>query len=287
MPPPEKGGKLKPDEIDILTKWVSNGAIDPRIGNHQLGGMSKQDAKTWWSYQPIKATEKAASSELIDELIEQRLKSVGLQTTPKASRRELIRRATYDLTGLPPTYQEVLEFQNDGSPDAFLKVINRLLDSKEYGEHWGRHWLDVIRYADTAGENSDRPLPHAWRFRNWVIESVGQDLPFDSFAKLQIAGDLAPPGTSIQDKNNGIVATGYLAVARRYGHNINKDIHLMYEDVIDNVGKAFLGLTIGCPAVTTINTTPLQRKIITRGTESSVAPNSRFQVVSQFLTRAT
>ena len=246
MPPPEKGGKLKPDEVDILTKWVSNGAIDPRIGNHQLGGMSKQDAKTWWSYQPIKATEKAASSELIDELIEQRIKSVGLQTTPKASRRELIRRATYDLTGLPPTYQEVLEFQNDGSPDAFLKVINRLLDSKEYGEHWGRHWLDVIRYADTAGENSDRPLPHAWRFRNWVIESVSQDLPFDSFAKLQIAGDLAPPGTSMQDKNNGIVATGYLAVARRYGHNINKDIHLMYEDVIDNVGKAFLGLTIGC-----------------------------------------
>ena len=246
MPPRDKGGQLKPEEIEILSTWVSQGAIDPRIASQQLGGMSKQDAKTWWSYQPVKAVAKVESAEQIDHFIDQTLESESLRPAPLATRRELIRRATYDLTGLPPTHSEVLNFQNDHSDGAFLKVINRLLDSHEYGEHWGRHWLDVIRYADTAGENSDRPLPHAWRFRNWVIDSINQDMPFTDFTKQQLAGDLAPLGNSIKQKNDGIIATGYLAVARRYGHNINNDIHLMHEDVIDNLGKAFLGLTVGC-----------------------------------------
>jgi len=246
MPPADMGGKLKPAEIEILTTWVARGAIDPRVANEHLGGMSKQDAKAWWSYQPVKSVAKVDSGKQIDHFIDQTLKSEGLRSAPLATRRELIRRATYDLTGLPPTYSEVLEFQEDQSDDAFLKVIDRLLESKEYGEHWGRHWLDIIRYADTAGENSDRPLPHAWRFRNWVIDSINQDMPFTDFTTQQLAGDLAPLGQTNKQKNNGIIATGYLAVARRYGHNINHDIHLMHEDVIDNVGKAFLGMTVGC-----------------------------------------
>jgi len=120
-----------------------------------------------------------------------------------------------------------------------------LLQSPQYGVHWGRHWLDVVRYADTAGENTDRPLPHAWRYRNWVMQSLNADLPFDQFARLQLAGDLLPEAQG-QTKADGIVATGYLAIARRFGHDIDKDIHLMYEDVIDNLGKNFLGLTLGC-----------------------------------------
>jgi len=246
MPPSDKGGKLKNEEIEILTTWVKNGAKDPRVPGQPRAGTTKEDARTWWSYQPLLTTQATDSPVVIDQFIQSALQKQGLTAQTRASRRDLIRRATFDLTGLPPTYQQVTDFEQDESPDAFLEVINRLMDSPEYGEHWGRHWLDVVRYADTAGENSDRPLPHAWRYRNWVIDSFNRDLPFTSFVQQQLSGDLQPLGDSADAGNNGIIATGYLAVARRYGHNINHDIHLMHEDVIDNVGKAFLGMTIGC-----------------------------------------
>ncbi|MED6314297.1 MAG: DUF1549 domain-containing protein, partial [Verrucomicrobiota bacterium] len=236
MPPKDKGGKLDPEEIEILTTWVRNGATDPRVSTQTIGGMSQLEARNWWSYQPLANPQRIVDAAEIDKYIDRRLQHAGLSPGAQANRRELIRRATYDLTGLPPSYEAVLAFQQDESPEAFLKVINRLLDSPEYGEHWGRHWLDVVRYADTAGENSDRPLPHAWRFRNWVVDSFNNDMPFTSFVQQQLAGDLSPLGETIQDKNNGVIATGYLAVARRYGHDINKDIHLMHEDVIDNLG---------------------------------------------------
>jgi len=246
MPPADKGGKLTSEEIGVLTTWIRKGAVDPREDGTLLGGMSREHAATWWAYQPIKKPNVPAEPNTIDRFINVQLQQNGLTPQSPASRRELIRRATYDLTGLPPSYQEVLAFEQDTSDNAFAKVIDRLLNSKEYGVHWGRHWLDVVRYADTAGENSDRPLPHVWRYRNWVIDSFNQDLPFQEFVKQQLAGDLAPLGSDLEQQNAGIIATGYLAVARRYGHDINKDIHLMHEDVIDNVGKAFLGMTIGC-----------------------------------------
>lgn len=246
MPPKDKGGKLTSEQIAILTTWVNKGAMDPRVAGAHIGGMTKADASKWWAYQPVASTPPTENSDFIDKMIGQALKRQGLRPQKQAGRRELIRRATYDLTGLPPTYQQVVEFEQDQSPDAFLKVVNRLLESPQYGERWGRHWLDIVRYADTAGENSDRPLPHAWRYRNWVIDSLNKDIPFNAFVQQQLAGDLAPLGDSIEARNNGIIATGYLAVARRYGHDINKDIHLMHEDVIDNLGKAFLGMTLGC-----------------------------------------
>jgi hypothetical protein len=155
----------------------------------------------------------------------------------------MIRRATYDLTGLPPSPEDVAAFIADESDNAFAKVVDRLLESPQYGAQWGRHWLDVARYADTAGENTDRPLPHAWRYRNWVIDSMNRDMPYDQFVRLQLAGDILQADGVVDD---GVVATGYLAIARRFGHDIDKDIHLMHEDVIDNVGRAFLGLSIAC-----------------------------------------
>ena len=246
MPPQDKGGKLTPQEIEILTRWVRSGAADPRIAKLKIGGMSLADAKTWWAYQPIQPIPVTTESSRIDEYINQALAENNLQPVNPSTRRELIRRATYGLTGLPPTYQQVVDFETDTSPDAYDRVLNRLLASPRYGEHWGRHWLDVVRYADTAGENSDRPLPHAWRYRNWVIQSLNRDLPFDDFVQQQLAGDLRPLEDSTASRADGVIATGYLAIARRYGHNINKDVHLMYEDVIDNVGKSFLGLTLGC-----------------------------------------
>ena len=247
MPPEDAGGKLSGAEIAVLTKWVQQGAHDPRDGVAKLGGMDAAAAKSWWAFQPLR--ERGESSQRrIDDFINAELTKRSLPATGPADRRTLIRRATYDLTGLPPTAEEVNAFIGDTSDDAFAQVVDRLLASPQYGVKWGRHWLDVVRYADTAGENTDRPLPHAWRYRNWVIDSINADMPYDQFVRLQLAGDILQADGSTEDSatEDGVVATGYLAIARRFGHDIDKDIHLMHEDVIDNVGRTFLGLSIAC-----------------------------------------
>ena len=246
MPPQDAGGKLSAAEIAAVTKWVQSGAPDPREEVSQLGGMSLQEAKTWWAFQPLPAPEEHSIPAQVDRFINAEHEARSLAANSQTDRRTLIRRATYDLTGLPPTPGEVQEFLSDESGTAFAKVIERLLDSPQYGVRWGRHWLDVVRYADTAGENTDRPLPHAWRYRNWVFDAFNSDLPYDHFVRMQLAGDVLHADGTPQDMSEGIIATGYLAIARRFGHDIDKDIHLMHEDVIDNLGKNFLGLSIAC-----------------------------------------
>ncbi len=163
-----------------------------------------------------------------------------------ADRRTLLRRLTYDLTGLPPAVAELDAFLADASPAAFHTAIDRLLASPAYGEKWGRGWLDVVRYADTAGETADIPMPHAWRYRNWVIKAFNDDLPGDEFIRWQIAGDLLAAGGPPEEAADKIVATGFLAVSRRFGFDIEKDIHLTFEDTLDTMGKAFLALSLGC-----------------------------------------
>lgn len=246
MPPPDQGGKMSPKEIAILTQWVQMGAPDPRETANVIGGMSQEQAASWWAWQPIPEPAAPLSPQQIDSILDAAIRQQDLTAAGATDRRTLIRRATYDLTGLPPTPDEVDEFLTEESPHAFDKVIDRLLDSPQYGERWGRHWLDVVRYADTAGENSDRPLPHAWRYRNWVIDSFNEDKPFHEFVRLQLAGDLIRADAQGDARREGIIATGYLAVARRYGHDISKRIYLMHEDVIDNLGKSFLGTTLAC-----------------------------------------
>lgn len=246
MPPADKGGKLSADEIGILTAWVEMGAPDPRDGSELLGGMTRQAAKSWWAYQPLPANDAPSNSKHIDELLNVEIRRQGLIAGPPTDKQTLIRRATYDLIGLPPTADEVQAFLADDRPNAFDHVINRLCGSPQYGVHWGRHWLDVVRYADTAGENTDRPLPHAWRYRNWVFDAMNRDLPFDQFIRLQLAGDILNASQAGPQRAEGIIATGYLAVARRFGHDIEKDQYLTHEDVIDNLGKNFMGLTLGC-----------------------------------------
>lgn len=246
MPPKKKGGRLTDAQIALLEEWVRMGAPDPRVAEAKLGGMSEEEAKSWWAFQQLPAPDPEPTPGKIDAFIEAKLAENLLEPVPAADKRTLIRRATYDLTGLPPTPVEVEAFLADDSPDAFAKVVDRLLTSPQYGVHWGRHWLDVVRYADTAGENTDRPLPHAWRYRNWVFDSFNADKPFDEFVRLQLAGDLIRADESRDQLNEGIVATGYLAIARRFGHDIDKRAYLMHEDVIDNLGKNFLGLTTGC-----------------------------------------
>ena len=291
MPPK---GKLSAEAIGVLEEWVRRGAHDPRVGEEKLAGMKLEDAKSWWSFQPVVATSSnsistsnanSADSErlgvvgiqpatqTIDRFIAEKLQNAGVQALPPAAPRDLIRRMSYDLLGLPPTPEDVEAFelawsQSQGPEQRQVLLsswIDRYLESPQYGVHWGRHWLDVVRYADTAGENTDRPLVHAWRYRNWVFDAWNRDMPYSDFIRLQIAGDIVaanPLGTQVtgasEAPNNpvegapiasraeGIIATGYLAIARRFGHDIDKDMHLTYEDVIDNVGRAFLGLSIGC-----------------------------------------
>jgi len=245
MPP---NAKLSAAEIAALVQWVKDGAVDPRDGGPaRLGGVTVAEAKAWWAFQPVKRpVVPNGAANPIDAFIVAKLAALKLTLSPPADKRALIRRATYDLTGLPPAPEEVDAFVKDTSPDAFAKVVDRLLASPAYGERWGRHWLDLVRYADTAGENSDHPLPHAWRYRNWVIDAFNRDVPYDAFLRDQIAGDIRAQQGPPDQYGPRVIATGFLALARRFGHDIDKDIHLTYEDTIDTVGKAFLGLTLGC-----------------------------------------
>src|SRR5262249_42858964 len=146
-----------------------------------------------WAFEPLPnvavPAEPAGANE-IDRFIVQKLLEKGLTQTGRVDRRKLIRRATFDLTGLPPSPEDIQAFLQDDSPEAFAKVIDRLLNSSSYGERWGRHWLDVVRYADTAGETADYPAPHAWRYRNYVIDAFNSDKPYDTFLREQIAGDI-------------------------------------------------------------------------------------------------
>lgn len=241
--PPDKS--LTPLEIELVAKWVASGA-------HWPTKIERIEAARHWSFEPIQSTVPPSTNDglwpqsAIDSFILEKMESAKRSPSEPADRRTLIRRATYDLTGLPPATEDVELFWADDSPDAFERLIDRLLSSPAYGEQWGRKWLDVVRYADTAGENTDRPLPHAWRYRNWVIDAFNKDMPYDAFVKDQIAGDLIAKDGSSEEYSDHVVATGFLAISRRFGHNIDKDIHLTYEDTLDTTGKAFLGLSLGC-----------------------------------------
>jgi hypothetical protein len=209
-------------------------------------------AGSHWAFEPLQTAQPPAVKDTAwpktdtDRFLLASMEKQGLRPSAAADRRTLLRRATYDLTGLPPTPAELDAFLSDTSMAAWEKVVDRLLASSAYGEKWGREWLDVVRYADTAGENTDRPLPHAWRYRNWVIDAFNKDLPYDEFVREQIAGDLLAAQSPPESAPAKIVATGFLAIARRFGHDIDKDMHLTCEDTIDTMGKSLLGLSLGC-----------------------------------------
>lgn len=202
-----------------------------------------------WAFQPLQPAEPPlveGAGNAVDRFFLAHLAAEGKQSAPAADRPTLLRRAAFDLTGLPPSPKEMEAFLADASPEAFAKAVDRYLASPAYGEKWGRAWLDVVRYADTAGETADYPMPHAWRYRNWVIKALNDDLPADEFIRWQIAGDLLAANGPPEQAADKVIATGFLGIARRFGFNIEQDIHLTYEDTIDTMGKAFLGLSIGC-----------------------------------------
>jgi hypothetical protein len=246
MPPKEK---LPPEVIADLEAWVKMGVPDPRDGGTGAKRIDLEKAKEFWSFKPVVRPEvpKLGLANPIDNFIQAKLAAKGLKPTAPAEKRALIRRATYDLTGLPPTPEEIEAFLKDDSPEAFAKVVDRLLASPTYGERWARHWLDVVRYADTAGDNSDYPIPQMYRYRNWVIDALNCDLPYDEFVRQQIAGDLLPFKDEA-DRRAKLIATGYLANTKRFGSYEDERYpwYLTYEDQIDNLGRTFLALTINC-----------------------------------------
>ncbi|HYE21424.1 MAG TPA: PSD1 and planctomycete cytochrome C domain-containing protein [Tepidisphaeraceae bacterium] len=246
--------KLSKREIDALTEWVRIGAPDPRDGAAATLVTAKpaitDEHRKWWSFQPVADPKPPAVRDTswpatdTDRFVLAKLESQRMRPAPPADKRTLIRRATFDLTGLPPTPAEVDAFLADESPTAFASVVDRLLASKAYGERWGRHWLDLVRYADTAGCNADVPVPDAWRYRNYVIDSFNADKPYDRFIREQLAGDLLP-ADSEEQRHQQIIATGYLPISRRFS-SVAEEFHLTLDDTLDNFSKAFLGLTLSC-----------------------------------------
>ncbi len=238
MPPEDSNKSLTSNQIEQLTRWIKQGA----------------DWKKHWSFElPLRrpapqVANTAWPSNDVDRYILARLESAGLSPSPQADKRTLIRRATFDLIGLPPTPEEVDAFLADNSTDAFAKVVDRLLASPHYGERWGRHWLDIARYADSNGADENHPHPYAYRYRNYVIDAINRDLPYDQFVREQIAGDLLPQTGDIENQIKQAAATGYLAMGVKIlaeQDRVKKQADIVDEQ-IDTMGKTFVGLTLGC-----------------------------------------
>ncbi len=254
MPP--DGKRLLDAQISDLVAWVERGAHDPRNTdtNHLASSrMSLEAAGDFWAFQPIQSPAEPEVQQHgwiknpIDTFILSELESRHIVPVGEADKRTLIRRATFDLTGLPPTLNQIKDFLSDDSPDAFATLVNRLLESPAYGERWGRHWLDVARYADTAGDGADYPVREAGKYRDWVVNALNADKPFDQFVREQIAGDILASTGPADEYADRVTATGFLAIGKRYGYKPSPDYqHLDFADAIDSVGRSLLGLSLGC-----------------------------------------
>jgi hypothetical protein len=251
MPPK---GALPAGDVAVLEKWVAMGAPDPRTDassspHGKVLGMSIEEGRQFWSMKPVVRPElptvedSAWVKSPIDAFILQQLEKNDLTPAPQADRRTLIRRATFDLTGLPPTPEEVDAFVADESPDAFDKVIERLLASPQYGVRWGRHWLDVARYADSNGLDENLAFGNAWRYRDYVIDAFNNDKPFNRFLIEQIAGDLVPEANAETRTATGFLVLGAKVLAEPDREKLTMDT---IDEQLDTIGKAFMGLTLGC-----------------------------------------
>ena len=237
MPP---DGSLSDLQVSDLVRWIKDGAIFP------ANSAIKLPEQGHWAFQPIKPLG-PISGNPIDHLVKNKLAKEGISPAPPADSLSLLRRITLDLTGLPPTIAEVDSFLNDKSANAWNKVVDRLLASPAYGERWGRHWLDVARYADSNGLDENVAHGNAWRYRDYVVNAFNSDMPFDQFIREQVAGDLLEAGTAA-DKHRMLIATGFLAMGPKVLAEVDKKKLEMdiIDEQIDTMGKAFLGMTLGC-----------------------------------------
>ncbi len=257
MPPKEK---IPRREITVLAKWVEIGAPWPGAKPvmiekkaDETGPLFTDEERSFWAFQPPQSPAPPGVGDRewvrspIDAFILARLESAGLAPAPAADKLTLIRRATFDLTGLPPTPQEVDAFLEDESDDAFAALVERLLASPQYGVRWGRHWLDLARYADSNGLDENLAYANAYRYRDYVVNAFNADKPYDRFVQEQLAGDLLP-ADSVADRLDGIAATGFLSIgAKMLAEDDPVKMQMdIVDEQIDTVGKAFWGLTLGC-----------------------------------------
>ena len=252
-------GKLQPEQVQAFRKWIEDGAQWDAVTSSATkkapaadleGGSLPPDAKQYWAFQapvrrpiPVTANERM-SRHPVDAFVMQKLQERGLKPAPRADAITLVRRAYLDLIGLPPSPAEVAEFVNDKSADAWEKLIDRLLASPHYGERWGRHWLDVARYADSNGYEHDFDRPNAWRYRDYVIRSFNRDTPFNVFLREQIAGDELDWVTK-----DSLIATGFLRNYAKVGFREKDNPEFRYEyldDMIATIGRGILGMTVQC-----------------------------------------
>jgi cytochrome c553 len=242
------GGELSKDKIAALEQWVKAGAYWPTAAAAP-GPDIMARGKNHWSFQPLTRPPvpavKAAGwvRNPIDAFVLKRLEARGLKPNPAATRSELIRRVTYDLTGLPPTPEEVRAFETDRDPNAYAKLVDRLLASPHYGEKWGRHWLDLVRYAETNSYERDNPKPNVYKYRDYVIRAFNADKPYDRFVREQIAGDQLPDPTG-----DALAATAYyrLGIWDDEPADMQQAVYDDLDDLVTTTGQAFLGLTLDC-----------------------------------------
>ena len=252
MPP---SGKLPAEQIAIFRRWVELGlpgiqekASAPPAA-HRGPPAVTEEAKQFWSFQPprrpsvpeVKAAEWVRNP--IDAFVLQKLEQAGLQPNPPASKIEWLRRAYYDLIGLPPTPEEVAAFIEDDSADAYERVVDQLLQSPHYGERWGRHWLDLVRYAETNSYERDGPKPFVWRYRDYVIRSLNADKPYNQFVREQLAGDELWPGSP-----DALIATGFYRLGIWQDEPVDHEQEFFedLDDLVRTTGEVYLGLTVGC-----------------------------------------
>jgi len=255
-----KGGKLSADQIEAIATWIRTGAVWPDTGTAKVaskGELAIDPARrAFWSFQPLHPAPAPSVQNTrwpkneIDRFILARLEKEGLTPVAPADRRTLLRRATLDLIGIPPTPEEIEAFENDKSPDAFAKVVDRLLASPQYGERWGRLWLDVARYGEDDYRSLDpmgrgfAPYPNAYLYRDWVVKAFNDDLPYDQFVRAQLAGDQVEEKSRVRM----LPALGFLGQGPWYYDNGAVEVTRADErhDRIDVVSRGFLGLTLGC-----------------------------------------
>lgn len=254
MPP---SGRLSQREIDLLTEWVKRGAPMPpppedltEIHEEEFL-IDMESGREWWAWNPVQRPEPPHQNEdgllsetqPIDAFIAARLTAAELEAAPRADERTQITRATIDLTGLPPTYEDVEAYLTDTSPDKWSRLIDRLLDSPHYGEHQARMWLDVVRFAQSNGYEKDEEKPFAWRYRDYVIKAFNNDKPYDQFLIEQLAGDELEPATE-----EGVIATGFyrLGAWDSEPDNVNQARYDNYDDILRVIGEGMMGVTVGC-----------------------------------------
>ena len=254
---PSKAAKLPGAALQQIATWIDNGApydrplVEGKLASKKNRGTITESDRQWWAFQPLQRTQPPAVKASpavrnpIDQFILARLGSGKLKMNPRADRRTLLRRGSFDLRGLPPTPEEVDEFARDKSPDAWPKLVGRLLESPRYGERWARHWMDVARFAESSGFEHDYDRPHAYHYRDFVIKALNADLPYDQFVRWQLAGDEFEP-----DNPLALMATGFLGAGvfptQITANEVERTRYDALDDMLATTGTAMLGLTVGC-----------------------------------------